>query len=216
MSLNIDNFIRLIYNLLPKGWAWNDDPDSDTYKLIASIAEEFLRVHNRLEDLIIEIDPFQTNELLDDWDAMLGLPAPCWDDLELSSADRRQMIIQTLAALGGANSAYFENLLNNYGFNVTVTPYFSPFLAGISRAGDRLTNGETYFRAGTARAGDRLYNSGWTFWWRVHSATNVVTYFRAGQGRAGDRLAVFGNERLECIVRKLKPAHTSVQFTYGP
>ena len=210
----IDSIINLLYNLLPQGRAWSRDPDSDLYKLIASLAVEFMRMDERLDELLKEFDPFQTNELLADFETMLGLPNSCLIGDELSEAERRRQVIQKLNAIGGASASYFENLLLNAGFVVDVTPYFSPFLAGRSRAGDRLTNGDTYFRAG-ARAGDRLYNSGWTYWWRVHSDENIVNYFRAGSS-AGERLATFGNAQLECLIKKLKPAHTSVQFTYGP
>lgn len=212
-TVKIEQFIRLIYNLLPKGRAWNEDVDSDLYKLVDAVAQELCRDDDRLEDLIKEIDPFHTSELLEDWESMLNLPDSCLEDLELSEDDRRDLIIQALNALGGASGDYFYNLLTNSGFTVTVTPVFYPFVAG-SRAGDRLTNGDRYFTAGT-RAGNRLYNTGWTFWFEVHSDELIITRFRAGS-RAGERLSVFGNERLECIIRKLKPAHTSVLFTYGP
>lgn len=212
-SIKIDQFIKLLYTLLPTGYAWNNDPDSDLYKLVNGIIIELCRVDDRLEDLLREIDPFQTLELLEDWETMLDLVDTCLDDENLSIDDRRSRIVQQLNALGGASADYFEELLLNSGFVVEVTPYFAPFKAG-SRAGDRLTNGQSYFRAGS-RAGDRLYNTGWTFWWEVHSDDNIVTYFVAGS-RAGERLANYGNERIECIVEKLKPAHTNVLFTYGP
>jgi uncharacterized protein YmfQ (DUF2313 family) len=166
--------------------------------------------------LLREIDPFQTQELLPDWEAMLGLPGDCLGEIDLSDADRRRAIIQTLNALGGASGLYFEQILLNAGYVVEVTPFFRPFLSGYARSGDALTNGETYFVSGGAKSGDRLYNSGWTHWWEVHSDDDIVTCFRSGQSRSGDRLCVFGNERIECIIRKLKPAQTGVLFTYGP
>ena len=235
-SLKIEQFIRLFYNLLPKGRAWNEDIDSDTYKLVSSLSQEFCRNDDRLEDLIREIDPFQTNELLDDWLATYGLPNPCLGDVELSDDDKRTLLLQQLNATGGASESYFEGILDNSGFqfDTDVIPLFLPFVAG-SRAGDKITNGQEFFTAGSV-AGSRLHNSGWTYWFEVHSGGDniifvagslagepltefglgtIATRFRAGD-RAGQRLSVFGNERLECIIRKDKPAHTAVLFTYGP
>lgn len=53
------------------------------------------------------------------------------------------------------------------------------------------------------------------FKWRVNAATTNVTYFRAGAGAAGDPLAAWGNHLLECVINKLKPAHTVAVFAYA-
>lgn len=52
--------------------------------------------------------------------------------------------------------------------------------------------------------------------WRMnlHEDTNV-TAFRAGQSTAGEALRTWGNESLECLLERLKPAHTRVLFAYG-
>ena len=52
--------------------------------------------------------------------------------------------------------------------------------------------------------------------WRLDVAEETkVTLFRSGSSRAGDRLRTFGNEQLECVINRLKPAHTRVLFAYG-
>lgn len=53
------------------------------------------------------------------------------------------------------------------------------------------------------------------FKWRVNSDDVTIRYFRAGQGRAGERLRTWGNQLLECVIRKYSPAHTEVVFGYG-
>lgn len=52
--------------------------------------------------------------------------------------------------------------------------------------------------------------------WRLnlHEGENI-TWARAGQSRAGDPIRSWGNEQLECLIHRLKPAHTRVLFAYG-
>ncbi len=52
--------------------------------------------------------------------------------------------------------------------------------------------------------------------WRIRSADVLVTPFRAGLSTAGDPLTSFGNESLECLFNRIKPAHTALLFAYGP
>lgn len=52
--------------------------------------------------------------------------------------------------------------------------------------------------------------------WRVNSTEDVsITPFRAGLSRAGEPLRTFGNQQLECLINRIKPAHTVVEFAYG-
>ncbi len=51
--------------------------------------------------------------------------------------------------------------------------------------------------------------------WAVNGPAVDVTYFRTGVSSIGDRLGGFGDNRLECLINRYKPAHTDVNFTYG-
>lgn len=53
--------------------------------------------------------------------------------------------------------------------------------------------------------------------WRVDSSSAPVRHFRAGQSTSGDRLRTWEEEvpLMECIILRLKPAHTHVIFAYG-
>jgi uncharacterized protein YmfQ (DUF2313 family) len=51
--------------------------------------------------------------------------------------------------------------------------------------------------------------------WRVNAPAVTVTTFKAGQNAAGDPLAWWGDELLECVIRRLNPAHLRVIFSYG-
>ncbi len=53
------------------------------------------------------------------------------------------------------------------------------------------------------------------FTWRINAPSTTVRYFRAGQSRAGDRLRTWGDELLECVLQRHKPAHTDLLIAYG-
>jgi len=48
----------------------------------------------------------------------------------------------------------------------------------------------------------------------VHAPTVATTLFRAGESVAGDELGAWGDSRLECLILRLKPAHTNAVFIY--
>lgn len=235
--MTLDDCRNLVYNLLPPGLAWNRDQDSNLYALVESMAVEFCRMDDRIEDFLREIDPVQTEELLIDFESMYGLPDECLAELDQTEEERRNAVLAAIRARGGASIDYFKTLLLTLGFEVEIIDY-TVARSGFSRCGDYAYGGEVYARAGRARAGDPIYNSGWQFWFSVIMDDLLVNYARAGEARCGDRLAVFedgeifkfarsgvarcgdrlvefGNAKVECIIRKLKPAHTSVLFSYG-
>lgn len=53
--------------------------------------------------------------------------------------------------------------------------------------------------------------------WRLNFQEDApVSQFRAGANTAGERLqVVVGNEQIECLINRVKPAHTRCLFAYG-
>ena len=50
---------------------------------------------------------------------------------------------------------------------------------------------------------------------QVNAPVSTVRYFRVGQSLVGEPLVSGGNAVLECLIRELKPAHTTVSFNYA-
>lgn len=195
MSL-IDDYIEQLSSLLPPGLAIRRETDTDVYKLLTALAEELARVDGRGDDLLRESDPRTTLEMLTDWETQVGLPDPCLDGVEQTVQERRNAVVARLTGRGGQSRQFFIDLAASLGYTVTITE-FRPFRAGISTAGDALTNGD------------------WIFAWRVNAPETTITPFRAGQSTAGEPLRAWGNERLECAIERVSPAHTILQFAYG-
>ncbi len=141
------------------------------------------------------INPFQAAEWIADYERVYGLPDACGLPGR-TYQERLAALAFAVTERRGVSRAYFVRLAKLLGYDVTISEY-KPFSAG-SRAGDSLTNG------------------GWRFAWCVHGPAVTVRRFAAGRSCAGEALAEWGDEHLECVMRRLKPAHTAVLFAYRP
>lgn len=189
------NYLAQIKALLPPGRAWPRDPDSVLSKLLHALAGVFARTHRRALDLIEEADPRTTNELLTDWERVAGLPDKC-APAGATTQERRDALVARLTARGGQSRQFFIDLAAQLGYVITITE-FTPFRAGQSSASDSLTNGY------------------WPYAWQVNAPETTIREFRAGQAAAGEPLRRWGNELLECVIGRAKPAHTILIFAYG-
>lgn len=195
-SETVSAYREQIRSLLPQGAAWARDRATKLIELLEALAIEAARVDERGGDLLREMIPDVTLEMLTDWERTAGLPDDCVADEVQTLAVRRASLLTKLRSLGGQSRQYFIDLAAIFGFEITITEFF-PFRAGISTAGDALSN------------------SDWAFTWQVNAPEETVTPFLAGVGAAGEPLRTWGNERLECLLRQNRPAHTVVIFAYG-
>jgi len=190
------DYLEQLKTLLPPGQAFPREAGTTLHDLLEGMSIELARVDDRGESLPVEAIPATSNELLSDWERVAGLPDKCSGVLEDTLQGRRNALLAKLASTGGQSSAYFIEIAAALGYTVTIET-FKPFRAGLSRAGDALTNGP------------------WAFTWLVRAPEVSVTAFRAGLSAAGERLRTWGNESLECKINQLKPAHTIALFAYG-
>lgn len=197
MAHTPEEYTQLLRDLLPPGQAFRRDTGTNLERVLTGMAPEFSRVEARADTLALEANPATTTELLVDWERVTGLPDNCSGELEETIQGRRQAVLAKLASVGGQSIPYFIEVARQLGFEITITE-FRPFRAGISRAGDRLTNGPE-----------------WPFVWQVNARETTIISFRAGLSAAGEPLRSWGNSALECKINQLKPAHTLVIFSYG-
>lgn len=209
----IQKYKQLLIDLLPKGRLWDTINQPELERLLEITATEFDRVDARAQDALFEVDPRQTIELLEDWERLLGLPDECTPD-DADEVTRRDQIVQKYTNVGGISAAFYEYLIAQLGFEATVTNPL-PFRVGKSVVGDALTNDfEDPFYVGSSTVGEPLLNIGWLFYFNVELPATAVTYFEVGNSTVGDPLRLFENPLIECTIRKLKPAHTGVTFTF--
>jgi len=141
--------------LLPPGLLWTRRPGSNREKLLTAIAAESARFEELTLALIDEADPRTTSDLLDEWEAYVGLPDPCVPtSITFTDDERRAQIVARLNANGGQSRQFFIDLAAAIGFTITITE-FTTFQVGISGAGDPV-GGET-----------------WVYAWQVNTATDA-------------------------------------------
>jgi uncharacterized protein YmfQ (DUF2313 family) len=151
--------------------------------------------HLRAAQLLEEADPRTTLELLPDWERVAGLPDAC-APLAATVQERRGAVVARLSGIGGQSAAFYIGLAKSLGYDVTVSAY-QPFRAGISMAGDELTN------------------EPWVHSWLVRAPETTTFDFKAGVSCASEPVRNWGAAPLECLIGKFKPAHTAVNFAYG-
>ena len=183
--MNADAYTRQLKQLLPGGRLLRVDPGGTLSKLLQGVADELARIDARAVILVNEWDPSTADELLADWERVLGLPAD-GTSLPAALADRQVNAVRAYVARGGQSYSYFYELAALAGFVVViddVAPYVWRMTVDLAQASVAFTV--------------------------------VVQEFRAGDARAGDRIASVTVPELEAPVRRAAPAHTIPLFGYG-
>ncbi|HSR78773.1 MAG TPA: putative phage tail protein [Xanthobacteraceae bacterium] len=194
-AFTAQEYAQQFQRLLPRGRVWHRGWGMVQDQVVLLLMPTWVRLHVRLNDLIAQIFPCTTTELLPEWEDTLGLPDPCTGPLG-TLQQRMAAVCAKFTARGGQSKTYFIAVAAALGFEITITE-FQPFRAGVSRVGDA------------------LYGYDWIHTWRVNAAADTIIYFRTGQSTAGEPLRAWGNRLLECVLQALKPAHTILIFSYG-
>lgn len=195
MALTAIDYRHQLQALLPPGPAWSKEDGDPLTRLLDALSAEIARVDGQAWRLVEEADPRSTAELFLEWERVAGLPDACALAFggEQTMAQRRTALIGRLTTQGGATPAYFIGLAAAIGYAVTITEF---------RAHTVSDDTET-----------TIIGEAWNFAWQVNAALNTVTELTV-DGTADDTLAAWGNALLECVLSRLKPAHTVAMFSY--
>jgi len=134
----VDHYTIQLQQLLPPGAVITREQEATLTKLLRAIATELARVDTRGEELIVERDPSQADETLEDWEEALGLP-DCANPTTLAA--RRAAVVAKLVGIEDQSAASYIALTAALGYTggrVVTRPY-APFAAG-SLTGEALTN----------------------------------------------------------------------------
>lgn len=179
---------RQLEELLPPGLAWTHEVGSLLIRLLAGIAVELWRVTGRGEDLLEELSPAQTVELLEEWVELSGVRA-CFPRNATAGTVARE-----LGNPGGQSIAYFIQRAADLGFVITIDE-LTPFVVGTGRMGQPINIVESRFV------------------WRVTTQGTPDQHFRMGM-HMGNSLRRRFKKTLECPFEAEKPAHTSILWNY--
>ena len=195
MALSLSDYRQAFLAALPLGLGVRRDSASNWWKLATAIATEPWRLDVRAAALFAEADPNKADELLPEWEALLGLPDGCYPAAVTLEA-RRAAVVAKLTGLAAPTPAGLEALATTVGEPATILEA-SPALAGVLSAGDPV-NGEA-----------------WAFAFYVQAGSTTVVDAVAGTFAAGDPLRDWGSKELECAIDAAKPAHTVAVHTYA-
>jgi len=191
-----EQYAEVFQKLMPRGKLF-DFQDADLfYDFSLAVGENFSDFDLRCDNLLTEIYPTTTVELLNNWETEYGLPDSC-SQPDDSEETRRKLLLAKYNALGGQTPAYYISLAAYLGYTITITEFNT-------------------FRTNINKTNDVLYGEDWMWTWQVNVAEETGIYFKTNQATANEKLIDFGNERLICFLEKYKPSHTLVIFNYLP
>ncbi|MEP9372625.1 putative phage tail protein [Mesorhizobium sp. KR1-2] len=187
------DYFAQLQTLLPRGDLWRRDQDASLTLLLKALAAEFARIDVRAQNLLREADPRTTTELLEDFERVAGLPDPCVPDVQSMEA-RRLRLVQKLTGRGGQSRGFFIELATGLGFPITITE----------------------FRRFTAVSSciDGINQDPWCHVWRINAPAVRIDNMTVTSA-CNEPIRSWGNELLECVLTRLKPAHTHLLFGYG-
>lgn len=194
MALAADDYLQQLQALLPQGPAWPRE-ESPVSRLLNGLAQELARVDGRVVTLLEEADPRTTAELFADWERTTGLPDECAIAFggDQTTAQRRAALLGRLTNLGGQSAAFYVGLSAALGYAITVEDFTE------HSVDDDVDH--------------PLYGEAWAFAWQVNGVLNEVTEITVDDS-VDDPIAAWGSALLECVIERLKPAHTTVLFSY--
>lgn len=185
-----------ILKLLPKGAIWDGVP---LFKaLLKPLAQALEYLEGRMLDLINEARPLSAVETLEDWENDWGLPDPCTG--QLPTIYQRQIALwQKIVDDGGQRDIDYMEIAARMGYSITIEEL------------QELPQGAPAPQFGSL-------TGRWREWVvHINSAQNQ-TYFRqeaTTESTTEDRIDASSHFNLECVIRRLKPAHTKVYFNYN-
>lgn len=128
MDVTDDDYLNLLSALLPPGPAWSVEEPS-----IAGSAPSLRRVHQRGDDLMLELDPRTTTELIGRWESCCGLPDECIPAGTQTLQQRQQRLDAKVNLTGGLTRHFTWRSLQHWvslmrRSPVTINPRSSAFL----------------------------------------------------------------------------------------
>jgi uncharacterized protein YmfQ (DUF2313 family) len=186
-----------LLSLLAPGRAWPRMAAANLVKLLSALAAAIARLEALVATLRTEINPASADAMLEDFERVLG-PDPCGlDDGAGALSVRRLQAWRRWTRKGGASVAYFVALAAAYGITISVETTW------ILQCGDELGDN------------DEIVNSPEQYVWKVNVPLVWETDAECGATVCGDPLGDLGLSPVECLIRRYKPAHTTVLFSYS-
>lgn len=116
--------IKILGQHLPQGATWEakNIPESNFYKILQGLVRELSRIEAQIQEVADEFDINQTEKLLPEWEASVGIPDQCFTT-ELSLEQRRTNVLLKLGRLKGTvTNQDFKEIAEILGYEVEIIP----------------------------------------------------------------------------------------------
>lgn len=192
MELNTQ-YEQMVAKLLPMGPAW-----SDAVPIMQSLAFMLTKTHHRIDDVMREIDPKTSVELLERYETICQLPDSCYSDDTNSLTERQSRLDGKVNLIGGLDEQFFLSVLAANGYqDATISRYiYSEFSC-------------------ESTCVDSVYGYEWLYYWIVNLSSTSLIQDMSCSDDCISPLRKWGDTQIECIIDKLCPSHTFVIFKYG-
>lgn len=140
------------------------------------------------------LDPFKHPVWTTDWERVYGLPGSCFHK-DMTYQERIQLLVLAYQERSGISKSWLTRMALLLGYPIEIKEY-RPFKAG-------------------TQTGEKVSNDIWLYAFTVHTSGKISKRFRAGYSKSGETLSTWGNELLECLINKYKPAHSLALFAYS-
>lgn len=131
LQAEVPDYDVIATQLLPHGLAWSRRPDSTTVKLSQALARTHARTDWAIRTLLRESNPATSDESLDEWEDLAGLPGDCASP-PTSLEDRRAAVVAKLfRSRGPLNRRNAEAIATSLGYTTTSwTRTYGPLKCG--------------------------------------------------------------------------------------
>jgi len=187
-------FLQAVKSLLPPGAAWRAESGGPLDGVLAAWADEAALVDDRVEALLAESDPRSATELLQQWEALAGLP-DAGNPTTAGLGIRRGMVHGRFTDNGDVSEPGWIARAARLGGAITLSE-FTPSRAGVMQAGDELAPQDAVFVLG------------------ITAALSTAGAFRAGDSQTGDMLGEGGATQFEFNMKRMQQGHTQLFFNY--
>ena len=193
-AVNRDAYRDQLHALLPAGRAWPEESGTTLDALVRALAADIAEVDLHDANLLDEVLPNSTLDLLPEWERVAGLPDSC-SQLGSSIAVRRASLIEKLVTKPTLNASEYERIGRTFGVTITVYEHDQA-------------------RAGTSSMLDTTGGRWRHVWWIEIPTTADIQRFNMLSTFDTPFSSVERNTELECRLQKAAPAHTELHIEY--
>lgn len=189
MAMSAVKYAEALHALLPPGDAFAGGEGTTLDGLLLGLAQELERIDARGDELLTQVFPDKSTELLAEWERVCGLPDECMVALAQTDAAREAAIVARLTQNSEPTVAFLVAAATALGYDITITE-----------------NRERRFGAsyGTPYGGP---DWNLTFTVALSSGDPLITSRQYGADYGGV-YATISDLPLLCLLGHLKPAHT--------